>query len=160
MTRLVASIESETQDDLRFSSQRWRRSASNVARSTTRKRRGGTKSVRLLCAQALSIWHRQLRTDERWTALPSAVPGDQPTPISKVYVDLYAVPASELPEDEAPAVEQARRLAGASIRPCSRPSVFRLCSPGRSLGQSSLASQVPGNPPSCNGLPGPLPAVP
>ncbi len=161
LTRLVANIDPETEDDVALLQRALLALGLESSEEHHQEEAGRHQErARLLCAQALSVWHQQLRRDERWTALPSAVPGEKPTPINEVYVDLYAVQAWELPEYEAPAVEQARRLARRSIRQCSRPSVFRLCSPGRSAGPSSLASRAPGNLPSCNGLPGPLLAVP
>ncbi len=43
------------------------------------------------CAAGLYVWFNQLANDRRWRQLPVVVPGEAPTDIDKVYVELYAV---------------------------------------------------------------------
>ncbi len=56
------------------------------------------KEAQRQCAFGLGIWFQQVKTHDRWRDMPAIVPGESPTEIDKVYVELYAVSAEDTPK--------------------------------------------------------------
>jgi hypothetical protein len=79
------------------------------------------------CAFGLGMWFQQVATHQRWRYLPAIVPGEAPTEIDKVYVELYAVCAEDAPEQQRAELRstqrQSQRLLAAEYPVVSLPSM-------------------------------------